>query len=333
MPASVAHMLIFDDVLSEIEKDKDFEELVKVLKDNLNYGHLGSIGPDLPYYQGVINTAIHFAISKNTKPAPIEKWSGQLHSKNPNIFPLKMIEIAWRETDLEAEEWDEIAKKQWAFIVGFLTHIAADQIIHPYVNTIAGQYYRDKENRNKHMECEAFQDVVLFYNTLKKSIFEEDLKKWVDISTEEKNIQQYFRMFLEKSFIEAHATHPSEKDIKKWNSGLSFIYSVMKYFGPYKDANTEFQKNRENSTKYKEFWLSKGPTGDKTYQDYYREAVELASIYVKAAYQLYKINHIDFKDEHRRKFLKIVINADLTNPLDNDILKDAKNAFTEYFRK
>jgi hypothetical protein len=33
-----------------------------------------------------------------------------------------MIEIAWRETDLDAEAWDEIAKKQWAFIIGFLTH-------------------------------------------------------------------------------------------------------------------------------------------------------------------------------------------------------------------
>jgi hypothetical protein len=330
MPGSIAHMLIFEDVLSQIESEGGFEDLVNMLRANINFGRLGSIGPDLPYYQGVKKTAINFAILKTGKPAPIETWSDQLHSKSPNIFPLKMIEIAWRETLLEAPEWDEIARKQWAFIFGFLTHIAADQTIHPYVNKIAGQYYREKENRQKHMSCEAYQDVVLFNNRFQKDIFTEDLKKWVNISTEPSDMQQYFRGFLEKSFIEAHAIHPSEKDIENWFRGLSFIYSIMKYYGPYKTANTDFQTNKENSAMYKEFLFSVGPTGG-TYQDYYTSAVALALIYVKAAYRLFDINHADFKDEQRRQFLEIIINADLVNPLDNNILFDATTAYRKYF--
>lgn len=70
-------------------------------------------------------------------------------------------------------------------------------------------------------------------------------------------------------------------------------------------------------------------TTNKSYEDYYSNAVELASIYCKVANKLFEINHADFKDEHRRQFLKIVRNADLTNPLDNHVLEDAKNAYSE----
>jgi len=333
MPGTVAHMLIFEDVLSKFDNDKDCDDdFVKMLKENINYGRLGSIGPDLPVYNGILKTAYSFLILKSDKPAPIEKWSGQLHTKSPNVFPLKMIEIAWRETDLDEKEWDEIAKKQWAFIIGFLTHMAADQIIHPYVNKIAGQYYRVKENRRKHMECEVYQDVVLFNNRYKKSILDEKLENWVNICAKSGKTEPYFRIFLQKSFIEAHAVYPSEKEIERWVSGLLFIYKYVKWIGlPFKNADIDFQRNKENSEKYKEYCLSESLTKSKSYEDYYKNAVELASIYVKAAYHLYEINHIDFKDEHRRQFLKIVINADLSNPLDNDILEDAKKAYLECY--
>jgi hypothetical protein len=332
MPGSVAHMLLFKDVVSKIDNDKDCDDLVNMLKENINYGRLGSIGPDLPYYDGVLKTASSFLISKSDKPAPLEKWSGKLHTKSPNIFPLKMIEIAWRETDLEAEEWDEIAKKQWAFIIGFLTHMAADQMIHPYINKIAGPYYRNKENRSKHMECEVYQDVVLYNNKYKKSILDENFENWVNISAESGKTEPYFRIFLQKSFIEAHAVYPSDKEIENWVTGLLFTYTLAKWAGvPYKIADMDFQSNKENSEKYKEYWLSTKLTKSKSYEDYYNNAVELASIYVKAANKLYEINHIDFKDEHRQRFLKIVINADLSNPLDNNILEDAKKAYLEYY--
>ena len=334
MPGSVAHMLIFEDALSKIDNDKDCDDLVKMCKENINYGRLGSIGPDLPYYDGVLKTAYSFLRSKSHKPVPIEKWSGQLHSKVPNLFPLTMIEIAWRETDLEDKEWDKIAKKQWAFIIGYLTHMAADQTLHPYINNIAGQYYRNKESREKHMECEVYQDVVLFNNKYKKSILGENFETWVNTGAKSGKTEPYFRIFLQKSFIEAHAIYPSEKDIENWVRGLLFVYKLGSWFGlPYKNANKDFRTHKENSEKYKEYWLNTRLTKSKSYEDYYNNAVELASIYVKAANKLYDMNHADFKDDYRRQFLKIVINADLTNPIDNTILEDAKKAYSEYYGK
>jgi hypothetical protein len=332
LPGSVAHMLIFEDALSKIDNDKDCVDLVKMLKENMNYGRLGSIGPDLPYFNGVLKTAASFLLSRYYKPEPIEKWGDLLHSKAPHLFPLTMIEIAWRETDPDDEEWDAIAKKQWAFIIGYLTHMAADQMIHPYVNKISGNYYRDKEKRGKHLECEVYQDVVLFNNRYKKSILDENLDTWVNIHTKSGKTEPHFRRFLQKSFMETHAIYPSENDIENWNRGLSFIQKWVKWIGlPYKKADTDLRTNKENSEKYKEYCLNIPLTTSKSYEDYYNDAVELASLYVKAANKLYEINHVDFKDELRTQFLKIVQNADLRNPLDNNILKDAKKAYSEYY--
>jgi hypothetical protein len=330
MPGSVAHMLLFEDVLSKIDKDKDCGDLVKMVRENINYGRMGSIGPDLPYYDGVLKSAAAFLLSKSYQPAPIEKWSGQLHSKAPNQFPLKMIEIAWIESDMDTEEWDEIAKKEWAFIIGFLTHMAADQTIHPFINKISGQYYRNKESRYKHTECEVYQDIILYYKKYKKSLLHENLDTWVNIWGKSGKTEAYFRGFLQKSFIETHGVCPSGKEIENWVSGLLFIYKYVKWIGlPYKHTDLDFRTNKENSEKYKEYWLN-NEIKDMSYEDYYKKAVELASIYVKAAYKLYEINHADFKDEYRRQFLKIVKDADLTNPLDNNILDDAKMAYREY---
>ncbi len=335
MPGSVAHMLIFQDVISRFETDRECDDdFVNTLKENINYGRLGSLGPDLPTYEDVLKTASSFLLSKYNDPVPIETWSGQLHNKSPNVFPLKMIEIAWRETDLDAADWDDIAKKQWAFIIGFLTHMAADQTIHPYINKIAGQYYRLKENRLKHIDCEIYQDVIVFKKKFRTSIRNENLGNWVDIRAESGKTEPYFRIFLQKSFVEAHGIYPSEHDIESWVRGLLFIYKYLRWTGlPYKAADTDIRKNNENSVKYQEYWLNDCLAKGKSYEDYYRAAVELASIYAKAAYQLYEINHIDFNDENRRQFLKIVINADLANPLESNILGDAKKAYSEYFGK
>ena len=333
LPGSVAHMLIFEDVVSGFEKDNEYDDdFVRMLKENINYGHLGSLGPDLPTYEGVLRTAYSFLTSGYNEPAPLEKWSGQLHNKSPNVFPLKMIEIAWRETDLDEPEWDAIAKKQWAFIIGFLTHMAADQMIHPYINKIAGQYYRLKENRLKHMECEVYQDVVLFNNKFKKSILGEKLENWMDLRAESGKTEPYFRIFLQKSFIEAHAIYPSDAEIESWVRGLLFVYKYVKWIGlPYKSADIDFRTNKEDSELYKKYWLNKDLTKGKSYEDYYKWAVELASIYVKAANKLYEISHAEFRDEFRRQFLHIVKDADLTNPLDNNLLDDAKRAYFGYY--
>jgi hypothetical protein len=154
----------------------------------------------------------------------------------------------------------------------------------------------------------------------------------VNIHTKSGKTEPHFRRFLQKSFKETHAIFPSGNDIENWNRGLSLIQKWVKWIGvPYKKADTDFRTNKENSENYKEYCLNTPLTTRKSYEDYYNDAVELASLYIKAANKLYEINHADFKDEHRTQFLKIVRNADLRNPLDNNIMEDAKKAYSEFY--
>jgi hypothetical protein len=43
------------------------------------------------------------------------------------------------------------------------------------------------------------------------------------------------------------------------------------------------------------------------------------------------MKHAKFEDPHRRMFLEIVKNADLTNPLDTHILEGARKAYSKHF--
>jgi len=157
MPASLAHMMIARRVRDHLLKDNDAqvaEFAADVLKKHPQYMELGSLGPDLPYFgpKSLVNPH---------KPIGVDQWSYQLHSKSPNVFPLQMIELLWRENDPRVEEWNEGDKCKLAFICGYLTHVAADQVIHPLVNFIAGPYYRSHEAREEHRTCEIHQDVYL----------------------------------------------------------------------------------------------------------------------------------------------------------------------------
>ena len=113
----------------------------------------------------------------------------------------------------------------------------------------------------------------------------------------------------------------------------STVFYLFGIYGRYMAADNDFRNKNENSPKYKEFWLKNSKSGDKSYMDYYHDAVELAAIYAKTANQLYKMNHAQFEDPQRRMFLEIVKNADLTNPLDPNILDDARKAYSKYFGK
>ncbi|MGD0662479.1 MAG: zinc dependent phospholipase C family protein [Syntrophorhabdales bacterium] len=148
MPAGIVHMLVSRAVREGLSQGSEADkEFANILEKYANCMELGSLGPDLPYYESMIKGAMDMILKRSDKPMGVDQWSYQLHSKDPNVFPLKMIEITWKETALEKDEWDEDDHKKFAFICGYLTHVAADQIVHPIVNLIAGPYYKRGECR------------------------------------------------------------------------------------------------------------------------------------------------------------------------------------------
>lgn len=287
---------------------------------------LGSLGPDLPYYENASKAVLNLLRDRSDKPKGVEQWSYQLHSKDPNIFPLKMIEIAWRESDLYSDEWDEEDNRKFAFICGFLTHIATDQIIHPLVNKIAGPYYKADplvNHREVHRECEVYQDVVIFEELNPgKDLMEEQPNLWCDINpASSNNTPIWFRYFIQKAFVEAHSVTPSEGDIEDWVDGMLQSLRVLNNFGPYVKAARDYRDHGQESKKYQKFY------GEVNYYSFFEKAVKLALIYIQTTFELYNVGHL--ADDERRFFQRVVQNADLSAPLQKDIYATALKNFQE----
>jgi len=87
--------------------------------------------------------------------------------------------------------------------------------------------------------------------------------------------------------------------------------------GPYKKANKEYKKGRNGPNFQKYVRRPK-------YLDYYNKAVELTAVYMTALYEAYQLlkEGEDFAGKGER-FLKVVSGADLSCPLEEDILDKA----------
>lgn len=345
MPASIAHILIADRVRARLLKDSK-QEVVSLVRDVLvrhsNYMTFGALMPDLPYFglKSLFNPS---------KPMGVDQWSYQMHSKNVNAFPLAMLELFWRENDPRNEGWAEADWCKFAFICGYLTHVAADQTIHPLVNLIAGPYYRSHEARDEHRTCEIHHDVCLlatdrFAGTLSVADFRSQrfspefaMHEQADSSPNSQCISdEEFLYFVQKAFVECHAVAPSVRLLKWRRFLMGKALQRATRQGWYKEAYSNLiddkgtlhtsgdtyanyislDKHRNSSL------FQRLAKGKHCYLDFVDEAVGLATIYIKAAYLLHITRRVN--DAIREAFLDVVANADLGFPLQLGILKESE---------
>ena len=339
MPANVTHMLIAHKALQTLKAKgiDEFTEFATMLDDTSRernykaYMNLGSMGPDL-YYYAKLSSSIKDMLKEGFVQAKgVTPWAYHLHSYRPNEFPLKLIEIIFSDAIRENGDvkLDDDDIKKLAYIAGHLTHIAADQIIHPVVNSVAGPYYRSGQNRKKHRECEVFQDYFLYKEVYrleakrgaKYDFFRQDFRKWADCvrGLTTTNAEDWFRYFLQRGFVETYGACPSEEEIEDSVDNLLLTLRACKQVGPYKKAAEDYDKNGQESGMYIEY------IKDVDYIKYYRLAVELAVIYLVALYEVFFLlkRGNDFTDRHKKRFLRIVTDADLSCPLKQKIFEKA----------
>jgi hypothetical protein len=344
MPANIAHMVIAHKALERLKTEGGSEvaEFAEIIDDTSKaqniraYMNLGSIGPDLYYYCNIAGSLKDMLTEGFVQAKGVTPWAYHLHSNQPNIFPLKLSEILFKDVirsngkgKLEADDFRKLA-----YIAGHLTHIAADQIIHPVVNFIAKPYYRSGDNRKKHRQCEVFQDYFLYEEVYRDKraalsgkkkatydFFEQDFNKWVDCIPGKsfKNAEEWFRYFLQRGFAETYGTFPEEEIIEDSADNLLLTLKTCQKLGPYKDAAEDYEKNGTDSKMYKEY------IKDVDYVKFYEEAVRLSVIYIIALFEIYDIlkSGKDFTEKHKERFLKIVSDADLSCPLEQNIYDKA----------
>jgi hypothetical protein len=326
MPANIAHMLICNKAVKVLQGDGgEYQQFIDILdsKKYKRYLNLGALGPDLSYYGSQLSGLYNLIVKKTDKPFGVDGWSYFLHSKAPNQFPLTLTELIWRDTRWEEQDWKDEDYPKFAFTCGYLSHVAADQIIHPMVNKIAGPYYRKGESRSIHRECEIYQDVGLFHALYSSEDFmKRKFNRWADINPySHVNTEDWFRYLIQRAFAECHSVYPREQDVENWVDGLLFTLRIMKlFFSPYRMAHKEYKKKGPEGEKFKKYFSG--------YMDLFFNAVELTSIYWKALFELYEPtnNVLEISNSMRDRFLNIVRNADLSSPLETNILRKAKEA-------
>jgi len=135
MPASIAHFVNLIDTYHGLKfngkgSKSDPFKAEPIKKNTLGsakdqgisqYAYLGSIFPDLPYYHkdGKTTFAADF-----------------FHYNLSGTYAIKLIDYAIGKGVGSAS-----GNRLLALALGFITHIAADVVCHPYINTIAGAYW------------------------------------------------------------------------------------------------------------------------------------------------------------------------------------------------
>ena len=256
MSASLVHFAVCDDVcriLFEMPEPKVGNDIKTACSAYPNYTRLGSIGPDIPYFEQPVSGGIKMFLDIHM---PITPNAYVLHSKTPNLFAVNLFHLILADSADLAEE-KQANLKLLAFAVGYLTHMATDHVIHPFVNANAGKYYVCDENKVRHRTIEIYHDVHLFRQMYAKDSEGNDLdpvKEFtgkdfeakidiVDESFLEKltgnfwDTELTFRVLLQRAFLETYGMEVGEKTIEDWVDGAMLTLSNINHrVSPYTRA-------------------------------------------------------------------------------------------------
>lgn len=139
MPAILAHWVVAKDVAwryingkrtgYELFQGQSGDRYEKISQ----YLYFGANGPDLPYFR---------------KKSGKSEWADLFHYNKQSEFLLNLILLAHKTKDKGLRE------RTMAYALGHATHLAADCMVHPYVNLFAGTYsHQVVEEIHKTSEC------------------------------------------------------------------------------------------------------------------------------------------------------------------------------------
>lgn len=137
MAGGYTHLTLVRSALREGRKN------IPALEDVLDYwgrfAYLGGVSPDYPY----------LGLDAD--------WADLMHKGKTNQMVKCALPLLHRAriANPDAQEW----RQQFAWLLGFVSHIIADVTIHPVVNIRVGKYELNKE---AHRRCEMNQDVWIY---------------------------------------------------------------------------------------------------------------------------------------------------------------------------
>lgn len=184
MPKEITHIHIAEKILNALP-----ESVQLILKQNQSSYYFGSIAPDIFYYD-VAN------IKNRTIESRIE-WGEIIHGRYGNDTMLHLIyildQIRANKSDNSRNSTNHRNSILLSFVCGFLTHIAADTIFHPYIYSVTGNYYDQNQTEHK---------ASIARHRLFETCLDQHILKQREISLADFKLNQWFNLNeLEKPTI------------------------------------------------------------------------------------------------------------------------------------
>jgi hypothetical protein len=145
MASGITHMLLMKNLPNELPDN----DLKMIVSSGIHFLQVGAVAPDLPYASIADND---FFLTTQSELAD------KFHYELTNEVPLRAInEIKAQKSVLTPKELRYI----FCYFLGYISHLIADGIIHPFVRDKVGDY---KENQSAHRVLEMQLDTLYFYH-------------------------------------------------------------------------------------------------------------------------------------------------------------------------
>ena len=210
--SGITHILLMK-YLQNMLPDND---LKMELASGRDFLQVGAVAPDLPYASIADND---FFFSNQSELAD------KFHYEKTNLVALNGLKEIMQTPALTIKE----KRYLFCFFIGFISHIIADGIIHPFIRDKVGNY---KENQTAHRVLEMQLDVLFYYHiTLKSndpiqlnySNIHDELKNFDDdVYPEVDKVLSIFRMMI----YEVYNLYYTKEKILGWVTGLHRMFGV-----------------------------------------------------------------------------------------------------------
>ncbi|ODS04579.1 zinc dependent phospholipase C family protein [Vibrio scophthalmi] len=207
MPGAFAHITAVNvaSANNALQKLHMPREAKKALSQNKKFLELGCVSPDYPYLD-VLNKAQN-------------KWADEMHYHNVGMLIDALIQQVKTVDTIHLE-------KAFAWLCGFVAHVAADITIHPVVELKVGPY---ADNAKEHRICEMNQDAYIWPARMQLGDigFADRVKENIGSCTDENSdaldllINDIWSTALSAVYPEYAQTCPP--DINAWHKGFQFV--------------------------------------------------------------------------------------------------------------
>lgn len=209
MAGTYTHWMVVEDAITRCKARGLAHDYFGIISEGCkDYLLLGAVGPDLPYYFNWENRVLQRT-----------NWSDRMHYENISGFVKKGISNL---DGLDGEAFD----KPLAFLCGYATHIIADTMIHPVVNSIVGPYMF---NRQTHMDCEVVQDSLIFEAVNQNELMHSDYENFI-----ERCKMGDIEGFWSKTLKQNHPDCNDEIRMGDWKENFQKIMYLGKGFSIYR---------------------------------------------------------------------------------------------------